>query len=56
MKIDSCFSPHLYPIYKSEDAIVVIIDVLRATSAICAAFENGVEKIIDSGGGVSGEG
>jgi len=46
MKIDACFSPHLYPVYKGDDTIVVIIDVLRATSAICAAFEHGVEKII----------
>jgi len=46
LKIDACFSPFLYPVYKSEDTIVVIIDVLRATSAICAAFEHGVEKII----------
>ena len=46
MKIDACFSPYLYPVYKGDDTIVVIIDVLRATSAICAAFEHGVEKII----------
>lgn len=45
-KIDACFSPHLYPVYKDDNSIVVIIDVLRATSAICAAFEHGVEKII----------
>lgn len=46
MKIDACFSPYLYPVYQSEDTVVVIIDVLRATSAICTAFEHGVEKII----------
>lgn len=46
MKIEACFSPYLYPVYKADDTIVVIIDVLRATSAICAAFEHGVEKII----------
>jgi 2-phosphosulfolactate phosphatase len=46
IKIDSCFSPFLYPAYKAEGAVVVIIDVLRATSAICTAFEHGVEKII----------
>lgn len=45
-KIDACFSPFLYPVYKDDNSIVVIIDVLRATSAICVAFENGVEKII----------
>jgi 2-phosphosulfolactate phosphatase len=46
MKIDACFSPYLYPVYKGDDTVVVIIDVLRATSAICAAFEHGVDKII----------
>ncbi len=46
LKIDACFSPYLYPVYKGDDTIVVIIDVLRATSAICTAFEHGVEKII----------
>jgi len=44
--IDTCFSPYLYPVYKDEDSIVVIIDVLRATSAICVAFHNGAEKIV----------
>lgn len=45
-KLEVCFTPGSYPIYKNEDAIVVIIDILRATSAICAAFEYGAEKII----------
>ncbi len=45
-KIEVCFTPGNYPIYKADDAIVVIIDILRATSAICAAFEHGAEKII----------
>ena len=46
LKIEACFSPYLYPVYKDDESIVVIIDVLRATSAICTAFENGAEKII----------
>src|ERR1041384_917881 len=45
-KIDACFSPFLYPVYKDDESIVVIIDILRATSAICIAFEHGAEKII----------
>ena len=45
-KIDACFSPFLYPVYKEDDAIVVIIDIFRATTAICIAFEYGAEKII----------
>jgi len=44
--IDACFSPHLYPVYKDDESIVVIIDVLRATSAICTAFEHGAVKVI----------
>lgn len=46
VKIDACFSPYLYPVYKDEDSIVVIIDIFRATSAICTAFHHGAEKII----------
>lgn len=44
--IDVCLSPHLYPVYHKDDSIVVVIDILRATSAMCTAFENGVEKMI----------
>ena len=44
--VDTCLSPQLYPVYHRDDAIVVIIDVLRATSAMCTAFEFGVEKMI----------
>jgi 2-phosphosulfolactate phosphatase len=44
--VDVCLSPHLYPVYHKEDTIVVVIDILRATSAMCTAFEHGVEKMI----------
>ena len=46
LKIDACFSPQLYSVYKDEDSIVVIIDIFRATSAICTAFHNGAKEII----------
>lgn len=46
LRLDACFSPALYPVYHDENSIVVIIDIFRATSAICIAFEYGVEKII----------
>jgi 2-phosphosulfolactate phosphatase len=46
LKIDACFSPYLYPVYEDNHSIVVIIDILRATSAICTAFEHGAEKVI----------
>lgn len=45
-KIETCFSPALFPAYRNDDAIVVIVDILRATSAICTAFMNGAKKII----------
>jgi len=45
-KIEVCFSPVLYPYFENHEAIVVVTDVLRASSAICTAFMNGVERII----------
>lgn len=44
--IEVCFTPGEYTYFKGEYDIVVVIDVLRATSAICAAFDNGVKSII----------
>jgi len=44
--IEVCFSPFLFPLHKEEYDIIVVIDVLRATSAICAAFDNGVKAVI----------
>jgi 2-phosphosulfolactate phosphatase len=44
--IDVCFSPALYNLYDSSNSIVVVIDVLRATSSICVAFHNGVRSIV----------
>lgn len=45
-KIEICFSPALYPYFENPDAMVVVVDILRASSAICAAFMNGAKKII----------
>lgn len=44
--IEICFSPDRFPLYFQSQPIVVVIDVLRATTAMCVALENGVEKII----------
>jgi 2-phosphosulfolactate phosphatase len=44
--VEVCFSPALYPEYKKDEAVVVIVDILRATSAIVTAFMNGVKTII----------
>ena len=46
MNIEVCFSPQSYPLFHKSDSIVVVIDILRATSAITTAFFNGVEKMI----------
>jgi 2-phosphosulfolactate phosphatase len=45
-RIETCFSPALFRPDEHTESVVVIIDVLRATSAICNAFENGAEKIV----------
>ena len=44
--LETCFSPALYESGSHSNSIVVIIDVLRASSSICTAFENGVTEII----------
>ncbi len=44
--VEVCFTPGEYEYFKGEYDIIVVIDVLRATSAICAAFQNGIQSII----------
>jgi len=45
--VEVCFSPKLYAdIVASGEFVVVLVDVLRATTTICAAVANGVEAII----------
>lgn len=41
-----CLTPKLFNLCADKKSIVVIVDVLRATSTMCIAFENGVERII----------
>ncbi|MBN2612820.1 MAG: 2-phosphosulfolactate phosphatase [Bacteroidales bacterium] len=48
-KIEVCFTPAVFPEFENPEAIVVIVDILRATSAICTAFMSGVERIIPVG-------
>ena len=45
-KIEVCFTPALLPIYNISNAIVVVIDIFRATSSICYGLDNGAEAII----------
>lgn len=49
--IEVCLSPALYK-YKTttDNFIVVIIDVLRATTAFCAAFDSGARAVIPVSG------
>ncbi len=45
--LEVCFSPANFPFYQNkEESIIVIVDILRATTAICTAFEHKVAKII----------
>lgn len=46
MTVEVCYSPNDYPLYKNDHDIVVVIDVLRATSAIVAGISNGIKSII----------
>jgi 2-phosphosulfolactate phosphatase len=48
-RVEVCFMPQQYHLYSQDMGIVVVIDVLRATSAMVAAFENGVDRIIPVG-------
>jgi 2-phosphosulfolactate phosphatase len=49
--IEVCFSPALFPFIVTEKGfIVVIIDVLRATTSFCAALDHGADCIIPLAG------
>ncbi len=48
--LETCFSPALFEPENHKDSIVVIIDVLRASSSICTAFANGAARIIPVAG------
>ena len=45
-RLEVAFSPALFGGCDLNNAIVVVIDVLRATSAICTALESGVKKVL----------
>jgi len=45
-RLEVCFSPAIYDKHAHDDNLVVVIDVLRATSSICTAFANGVKQMI----------
>jgi len=44
--LEVCLSPALLHLYDLENTIVVVIDIFRATSTICAALDNGAKAVI----------
>ena len=44
--LEVCLSPALLHLYDTNDAIVVIIDIFRATSTITSALHNGAKCVI----------
>jgi 2-phosphosulfolactate phosphatase len=48
--LEVCLTPAIFNSYGHKEAIIVIIDVLRASSAICTAFAHGASAIIPVAG------
>ncbi|HPD94609.1 MAG: 2-phosphosulfolactate phosphatase [Bacteroidales bacterium] len=44
--IEIAFSPSVFNHFEVENSVVVVVDILRATSVICTMFHNGVKEII----------
>ena len=44
--IEVSYTPENFEVYNSEDSIVVVNDIFRATSAMCTAFEHGAKSMI----------
>ena len=45
-KIEVCFTPENIQHFDIHQSHIVVVDILRATSSICAAFANGVKSVI----------
>lgn len=43
--IDVCLSPELMHLYKTDDRVVIVVDILRATSCMTTAFAHGIARI-----------
>jgi 2-phosphosulfolactate phosphatase len=41
-----CLTPALYDLYRSPGSVVVVVDILRATTAICTALAHGARNVI----------
>ncbi len=49
--VEVCFSPKLYSYKLTKGSFTtVVVDILRATTSICAAFDHGVKEIIPVSG------
>lgn len=46
MTVDICPSPALYPYYEKEDDVVIVADIFRASTTICAMLQNGASAVI----------
>ncbi len=46
LSLEACLSPKMLDLYDLTDKAVVVIDIFRATTTICAALEKGAEAII----------
>jgi len=44
--IDVCLTPRLLPDFELEGKVVVVVDVLRATTCMITAFSNGIDRIL----------
>jgi 2-phosphosulfolactate phosphatase len=44
--LDVCLSPELLPLYHLEGKLVIVVDILRATSCMVTAIAHGVDHII----------
>ncbi len=44
--VEVCFSPLSWPLFEKDNTVVIITDIFRATTSICAAFQNKVKSII----------
>jgi 2-phosphosulfolactate phosphatase len=47
--VEVCLTPAIYNRYHNPDSIVVIVDILRATTSMVTAFMNGANKLIPIG-------
>lgn len=44
--IEVCFSPLSWPLFEKQGSVVLVTDIFRATTAMCAAFQNKVKSLI----------